>query len=315
MIIDDEAERVSSFEEIVTGDLPESIAKPILLKNQEILGRFDVDQNRRPNIVFILERSGVLPSLKVTGQILKKYPETKIVHLAVGKILPYMFAEMKTEADDDFDEMELDLSNPSQAAEFVVWLKNTEDPTIRKLLQQVGKLNLRGKNILVLDDAQASGETIEFTLPLLIRAAYTREITFKTEIYFSGNFSWEKAVIQELGMELQPSEVRLISSIIKGSLDIRRFKIELESGFYIISEKELADFRAIIENSYKDGAAFLPLNSALTIKMAGYQALFQVNARRQTDEKNNPAVGLLNKYGLDNLLKMSRQVKEKFLEI
>ena len=315
MRTDEETESKNPFKEIVIGALPESITSPILFKNEEILKKIEEDQRNRPNIVFVLERSAVLPASKVCNQISEKYPDIQIIHLPIGKVLPFMFAETKMEIDENFDEADLDLSNSSQAAEFIIWLNNSQDPTIKNLLQQIRTLNLRGMNILVLDDARASGETVELTLPLVIKAIYTRGISFETGTYFSGNFSWEETIIQELGIDLQPSEIKLLSSIMKGSFDIRRFKIELESDFYTIPEQELEQFKKIIEDNYGNGIALIPLDSELTIKMAGYQALFQINSYKQTNEKNNPALGLLHTYGLENLLKITKQIKKKFLEI
>jgi len=299
--------------------LPETISTPIEKITKEILMLFDREKRLRPNVVIVLERSAVLPSLKATKEIKKRYPETVIVHLPIGKVIPNMFAEYKMQIDDDFDEPDLDLSNQDQKKDFLKWLSNCDDPTIKKLLRELKRLRLSNKNILIIDDSIASGETVKHNLPLLLKSQYPRkEIKFDVKSFFPGGFSWEKEIINGLNEQLTPAEIKLLSSIMKGNFDIRKFKIELESGFYEdfnIPSKELKQIRDLVDTNYKSGNAIILLNSEISIIMAGYQALFNVNAIVKTDEKNNPARRLLNHYGLERLIKFQETIKTKFENI
>ncbi len=304
-----------NFKEFPIPELPESVVQPIREKNALILEKFKQDKREIPQVVIILERSAVLPSLSITKKITESFPNTTILRVPIGKVLPVMFAEAKMLEDDEFDEDDLDLNNPTQAAEFIVWLKNTSDPTIQKLLQELTQLQLRNKNILVLDDAVSSGETIKLTLPSLLRAVYTRTIDFESEAFFSANFSWEKTIVESFGLDLTTAEKKLIATLIKGTIDIRRFKIELESGFYDIPTGEQEQIETFINDNYEAGNVIVELDSDLSIKIAGYQALFKTNALGTEKETQNPADRLLSEFGIHNLTKITKEISEKFLNI
>ena len=296
-------------------DLPQELVFQIKNKNQDILARFQYGENF-PNVIIVLERSAILPSLAVVEKISQQHETTVIENLPVGKVLPYMFANFKSLQDDEFDEVDLNLHNSQLSQDFISWLKKNDDPTIKCLIENLRKLELEEKKILVIDDAKSTGETIELTMKLLLKAVYDHTPDFDTEIYFSGNFSWEKAIIAQLGFDFSIAEQKLLSTIIKGSLDLRRFKIELESGFYDLKPKELQLIKNLIEEGYRQGQALLGLNSEISIIMAGHQALMETKAiEASVTDEGNPALSLLTRFGFKELHKLSAQVKESFKKI
>lgn len=306
-----------SAELVAIPKIPESVASVIAQKNAEIMELFE-SRATKPHIILVLERSAVLPAASVTKQIQEQYPETKIVPVPVGKILPYMFAEYQMSIDDDFDEVDLDLSDSQQMVDFLIWLNSARDVTVQHLKAVLKSLRLRGKNVLVIDDAKSSGETIDQTLPLLLRAVYRRPVRFTARAYFEGSFSWEAAVIQEMGLDLTPAETKLMGTVLKGSFDLRRFKIELESGFYdsIATERHLRHMRTVVRRRYVKGATgIIPVDSQIVLKMAGYQAMLQLGTVGKSAGTENPAYGLLKKLGMDALKNLHVQAQQKFEQI
>lgn len=314
-MVENEKSENSAGGQLDIPSLSENVARSLERVNKEILQRFE-SKKTRPDVVLVLERSAVLPASSVTKRILHNDPQTQILAIPVGKVIPYMFVEHKMSQDDDFDEIDLDLSDPKQAAEFMVWFKNCKDPTIKNLRSTLKKLRLRRKKILVIDDARASGETIDSTLPLVLQAVYTRPIDFDSTTYFEGSFSWEKEITAQLGISLTPAEAKLMSTVVKGSFDLRRFKIELESGFYdslVQHSRHISQMKAVVRRQYKNGTTgIVSLDSPIFLKMAGYQALLQLKSLGKSDETVNPAYRLLNEYGIESLQELAKKAKNVF---
>ena len=295
-------------------ELPKEVTDPIRNLNTEILAGF-ADEKLRPDVVLVLERSAVLPTSSLVRQINKDYPDTDVMQLPVSKVLPLMFGEWKEAQDPAFDgEEDLDLGHESQAKEFVAWLRETKDPTIKQMLTQIEELALDGKSILVLDDARASGETFKHTLPLVLQAVNPEGMSFETQAYFNGNFSWEKAVVANLGMDLSPAETEVLITFLKGTFDIRRFKMELESNFYTIPAEERVKMERLIGESYGNGEALLPVDSELVMKMTGNQAALSKKEPGK-EQETDPAGSLLKKYSLEALRKLREEINKKFAHI
>ncbi len=313
--------RTEPLEHLKIEQLPEAIVGPIRATNERIHAKFE--QAPSPDVVLILERSATLPAQSAIKWIRERSGRSPLIaSLPIGKTLPYMWADYKETENPDFDETCVNLRNAQQYAEFVTWLKTTDDPTIRRLLQQLQRLQLDQTRLLVLDDARASGETQDLTLPALIEAVHGRKLPFEFETFFSGSLSWEKLAIDQSGVAFPPAESALMNTIMKGSMDLRRFKIEWDSGFYHgVSPSERAQISNIIKHQYRRGEAllrFAELNTSaarIALEMAGMQALMETQALTKTTSTRNPASSLLERFGLQELLGLNQELKTQFERI
>lgn len=305
-------------EKIPPFELPIEVSEPVVATNKRIAERFRTQGslNSPPDSVFVLERSAVLPASSAILALRNK--QVSVIELPIGKVLPLLYAEVAGNEDED----ELDLSRNDTANLFVDWMRSTQDPTMLVLKDQLALPLRKAKKILVLDDAKSTGETMDQTLPLIVKALSSRPITFEQEAFYSANFQWEKAIVDQIKVSLTPAEKRVMTSILKGGIDLRRIKLELESGWYELSPEKRLELLDLINFYYSRGFAILPIGVDRAISMMGLQAmqesswqdknLYLSKSDYEHDVSNNPGDRLLNRFGFENLQVLRDRVKQQF---
>jgi adenine/guanine phosphoribosyltransferase-like PRPP-binding protein len=308
-------------EKIPPFELPIDVSGPVVEANKRIADRFktqDSGNNPSPDFVFVLERSAVLPASSASLALRSK--QVPVIELPVGKVLPLLYSEALGE-----EEEELDLTQEETATRFMGWFKTTQDPTILRLKDQLTLPLKKANKILVLDDAKSTGETLDQTLPLIMKALTSRPIALEQEAFYPANFHWEKAIIDQIEAFLTPAEKKVMTSILKGAIDLRRIKLELESGWYELSTEKRSQLLDLINFYYNRGFAILPVEVEGVVSMMGLQAMQEASwqdknsylseADYQYDISNNPGDRLLDRFGFMNLQILRDQVKQQFASL